>query len=106
MEAAFSNDSANGMLGALQESATFTAYNLQRNKAREAGDVVLEAIFLFKMPGDGLIPDYRLRLESSGAGISPRDFLARVVWPLLTTLKISREEIGRALTRRVAANPD
>jgi hypothetical protein len=106
MEAAFSNDSANGMLGALQESATFTAYNLQRNKAREAGDVVLEAIFLSKMPGDGLIPDYRLRLESSGAGISPRDFLARVVWPLLTTLKISREEIGRALTRRVAANPD
>ena len=108
--------------GALQESATFTAYNMQRNKARDAGDEVLEAIFFhiardeaahagfyrsmlqlelgddreetiadlayvlsrFKMPGDGLIPNYRQRLASSGAGISPRVFLARVVWPLLT----------------------
>ncbi len=31
--------------GALQEGATFTVYNLQRNKARDAGDEVLEAIF-------------------------------------------------------------
>jgi acyl-[acyl-carrier-protein] desaturase len=123
--------------GALQESATFTAYNLQRNRAREAGDEVLEAIFLyvgrdeaahagfyrdmiqlelvhdrdqtiadlahvllnFKMPGDGLIPDYRRRLESSGAGISPRIFLARVVWPLLTTLEISREEMKSAMKK-------
>jgi acyl-[acyl-carrier-protein] desaturase len=123
--------------GALQESATFTAYNLQRNKAREAGDEVLEAIFLyvgrdeaahagfyrdmiqlelihdreetvadlahvlsnFKMPGDGLIPDYRRRLESSGAGISPRVFLGRVVWPLLSTLQISREEMKSAMKK-------
>ncbi len=123
--------------GALQEGATFTAYNLQRNEARDAGDEVLEAIFLyvgrdeaahagfyrdmlqlelihnreetiadlayvfanFKMPGDGLIPEYRRRLASSGAGISPRVFLARVVWPLLTTLEISREEMKRALKK-------
>ncbi len=129
--------------GALQESATFTAYNLQRNKARDAGDEVLEAIFLyvgrdeaahagfyremlrlelthnreetladlayvlsnFKMPGDGLIPNYRDRLASSGAGISPRVFLARVVWPLLTALEISREEMKSALKKRVIANP-
>jgi acyl-[acyl-carrier-protein] desaturase len=125
--------------GALQESATFTAYNLQRNKAREAGDEVLEAIFLyvgrdeaahagfyrdmlqlelvqnreqtladlahvlsnFKMPGDGLIPDYTRRLAISGAGISPRVFLSRVVWPLLTTLEISREEMKDALKNSV-----
>jgi acyl-[acyl-carrier-protein] desaturase len=125
--------------GALQEGATFTAYNLQRSKAREAGDEVLEAIFLyvgrdeaahagfyrdmlrlelidnredaladlahvlsnFKMPGDGLIPNYRRRLKSTGAGISPRIFLTRVVWPLLTTLEISREEIKRALKQQV-----
>src|SRR5271155_4983539 len=31
--------------GALQEGATFTAYTLQRNIARDAGDEVLEAIF-------------------------------------------------------------
>lgn len=123
--------------GALQESATFTAYNQQRNKARDAGDEVLEAIFLFvgrdeaahagfyrdmlqlelihnreetladlayvlsnfKMPGDGLIPDYRRRLASSGAGISPRVFLARVVWPLLSTLEISREEMKSAMKK-------
>jgi acyl-[acyl-carrier-protein] desaturase len=123
--------------GALQESATFTAYNMQRNKAREAGDEVLEAIFFhiardeaahagfyrsmlqlelgddreatiadlayvlsrFKMPGDGLIPNYRQRLASSGAGISPRVFLARVVWPLLSTLEISREEMKSAMKK-------
>ena len=123
--------------GALQEGATFTAYNLQRNKARDAGDEVLEAIFFhiardeaahagfyrsmlqlelgndreetiadlayvlsrFKMPGDGLIPNYRRRLLESGAGISPRSFLIRVVWPLLTTLEISREEIKSAMKK-------
>ncbi len=31
--------------GALQEGATYTAYNQQRNLARSAGDTVLEAIF-------------------------------------------------------------
>jgi acyl-[acyl-carrier-protein] desaturase len=55
----------------------------------------------FKMPGDGLIPDYRRRLESSGAGISPRVFLARVVCPLLTTLEISREEMKRAMKKHL-----
>jgi acyl-[acyl-carrier-protein] desaturase len=54
----------------------------------------------FKMPGDGLIPNYRRRLASSGAGISPRVFLARVVWPLLTALEISREEMKSALKKR------
>src|SRR5271156_3922773 len=33
--------------GALQEGATFTAYNSQRNKAKNSGDGVLEAIFFF-----------------------------------------------------------
>jgi acyl-[acyl-carrier-protein] desaturase len=33
--------------GALQEGATYTAYNEQRNRARCAGDEVLEAIFFF-----------------------------------------------------------
>jgi acyl-[acyl-carrier protein] desaturase len=53
----------------------------------------------FKMPGDGLIPNYRQRLQTSGAGISSRVFLQHVVWPLLTTLKISREEVKLALRR-------
>ncbi|MGO9056735.1 MAG: acyl-ACP desaturase [Candidatus Binataceae bacterium] len=127
--------------GALQESATFTAYNLQRTKARGLGDEVLETIFFligrdeaahagfyramiqlelqddraqtiadlayvlanFKMPGDGLIPNYRQRLQSSGAGISPRLFLERVVWPLFSTLEISRDEMKLAVKKHAAA---
>jgi len=127
--------------GALQEGATFTAYNLQRTKARGLGDEVLEAIFFlvgrdeaahagfyrtmiqlelqddraetitdlayvlanFKMPGDGLIPNYRQRLQSSGAGISPRLFLERVVLPLFSTLEISRDEMKVALKKHAAA---
>jgi acyl-[acyl-carrier-protein] desaturase len=56
----------------------------------------------FKMPGDGLIPDYRDRLADSGAGISARAFLERVIWPLLTTLQIGRAEIKAALKRHAA----
>jgi acyl-[acyl-carrier-protein] desaturase len=128
--------------GALQEGATFTAYNLQRARAKNAGDEVLEAIFFligrdeaahagfyramiqlylaedregtiadlahvlsnFKMPGDGLIPNYTQRLRSSGAGISARLFMERVAAPLLGSLEISREELKVALKRhRLAA---
>jgi acyl-[acyl-carrier-protein] desaturase len=51
----------------------------------------------FKMPGDGLIENYQQRLRTSGAGISPRAFIERVVWPLLITLQISRPEFKQAL---------
>jgi acyl-[acyl-carrier-protein] desaturase len=123
--------------GALQEGATYVAYKVQKDRARGAGDKVLEAIFhfvgrdeaahggfyraiielelsqdrdgtvadlahvlsTFKMPGDGLIPNYRQRLQTFGAGISPRMFLERVVSPLLTTLQISRQELKHALKK-------
>jgi hypothetical protein len=52
----------------------------------------------FRMPGDGLITDYQNRLRAAGAG--PRTFIERVVWPLLITLQISREELKRALKIR------
>lgn len=124
--------------GALQESATYAAYKFQKDKARCAGDNVLEAIFHlvgrdeaahagfyraiiglelsqdrpatiadlaevlsgFKMPGDGLIANYRQRLRASGAGISARAFIERVVGPLLTTLQIDRQEFKQALKSR------
>lgn len=135
--------------GALQEGVTYVAYKLQKDKARSAGDQVLEAIFHlvgrdeaahagfyraiielelsqdrvgtiadladvvsnFKMPGDGLIANYRQRLRASGAGIGPRAFIERVVWPLLIGLKISRQELKQALNTRadvrinLVANP-
>jgi len=54
----------------------------------------------FKMPGDGLIANYQERLRASGAGISARSFVEHVVWPLLTTLQISRQEFKQALKTR------
>lgn len=50
----------------------------------------------FKMPGDGLIPDYHERLRCSGAGISPRTFVEHVLLPTLRTLKTSRAELRAA----------
>ena len=123
--------------GALQEGATYMAYKAQKEKARCAGDSVLEAIFHyvgrdeaahggfyravielelardragtisdlayvlsnFKMPGDGLIPNYQERLRTSGAGISARVFLEHVVLPTLKTVGTSREELKLALKK-------
>ncbi|MBF6571285.1 MAG: acyl-ACP desaturase [Candidatus Binataceae bacterium] len=53
----------------------------------------------FKMPGDGLIADYHARLQATGAGISPRVFMQRVVLPLLTTLGTTRDELRLAQMR-------
>ncbi|HUO05897.1 MAG TPA: acyl-ACP desaturase [Candidatus Binataceae bacterium] len=126
--------------GALQEGATYAAYKIQKDKAHDLGDEVLEAIFhlvgrdeaahagfyramiglelcrdregtigdiahvlaTFKMPGDGLIDNYRERLRTSGAGISPRVFLERVLMPLLATLDISRRELKLAMKKQIA----
>ncbi len=126
--------------GALQEGATYTAYKAQKEKARCAGDVVLEAIFHyvgrdeaahggfyraivelelahdregtiadlayvlseFRMPGDGLIPNYQERLRTSGAGISPRAFLEQVVLPTLKTVGTTRAELKLANRKRTA----
>ena len=123
--------------GALQEGATYMAYKAQKEKARCAGDTVLEAIFHyvgrdeaahggfyramielelahdrvgtisdlayvlsnFKMPGDGLIPNYQERLRTSGAGISARVFLEHVVLPTLKTVGTSREELKLAMKK-------
>ena len=54
----------------------------------------------FKMPADGLIANYRQRLQTSGAGISPRAFLERVVLPTVKTLGTSREKLKLTLKKR------
>ena len=53
---------------------------LSENRANTLADFAY-VLSRFKMPGDGLIPDYREWLRSSGAGISRRLFLERVVMP-------------------------
>lgn len=50
----------------------------------------------FKMPGDGLIPNYLENLRIGGGGISPRLFLTRAVFPLLKQLGTSRDELKNA----------
>lgn len=58
-----------------------------------------DVLMHFKMPGDGIIPNYRERLQATDAGISPRMFIERVVSPLLATLQIDRDEMKRARHR-------
>jgi acyl-[acyl-carrier-protein] desaturase len=58
----------------------------------------------FKMPGDGLIPDYQERLRTSGAGITPRTFLEHGLLPTLKTLGTSRAELKTALAQAIATN--
>ena len=50
----------------------------------------------FKMPGDGLIPNYHENLRIGGGGITPRAFLTRAVFPLLKQLGTSRDELKSA----------
>src|SRR5208282_939890 len=54
----------------------------------------------FKMPGDGLIPQYQERLRSGGGGITARLFMEGVVLPTLRSLGIAREEIKSARASR------
>jgi len=58
----------------------------------------------FKMPGDGLIPDYQERLRTTGAGISARAFLERGLLPTLRTLGTTRAELKGAMARLGAAS--
>jgi acyl-[acyl-carrier protein] desaturase len=57
----------------------------------------------FKMPGDGLIPDYQERLRTTGAGISARTFMERGLLPMLRTLGTTRVELKAATARLSAA---
>jgi acyl-[acyl-carrier-protein] desaturase len=50
----------------------------------------------FKMPGDGLIPNYHEHLRVGGGGISARTFYTRAVLPLLKQLGTSRDELRSA----------
>jgi len=60
----------------------------------------------FKMPGDGLIPDYQEQLRITGAGISARTFLERGLLPTLRTLGTTRAELKGAMARLGAASAE
>jgi acyl-[acyl-carrier-protein] desaturase len=80
---------------------TIIELEMAEDRENTIADLAL-VIAQFKMPGDGLIPDYQRRLTTSGAGISTRHFLAHGLFPTLTSLGTSREELRAALRRRPA----
>lgn len=57
----------------------------------------------FKMPGDGLIPNYQERLRTSGAGISTREFVERGLLPTLKTLGTTRAELKLAMAKNTSS---
>jgi len=75
---------------------------LEEDRAGTLADLA-RVIAGFKMPGDGLIPDYRERLRDSGAGISPRMFVEHALLPTLRMLKTSRAELKSAVEESASA---
>jgi hypothetical protein len=63
-------------------------------------DDLARVVGAFEMPGDKLIANYRERLSACGASVSGRRFVERVIWPLLATLGIRRQELKVALHQR------
>ena len=81
------------------------ALELSEDRVGTIADLAL-VVSQFKMPGDGLIPDYQERLRRSGAGISTRLFVEHGLLPTLRTLGTSRAELKTAAqnnTRSAAA---
>jgi len=72
-----------------------TGLELAEDRAGTISDLA-HVLRNFKMPGDGLIPFYRQRVQESGAGISSLTFIKRVLWPLLDTLEITHAEFTAA----------
>ncbi|MGH7864312.1 MAG: acyl-ACP desaturase [Candidatus Binataceae bacterium] len=75
---------------------TIVELEMAEDRAGTLADLAL-VISQFKMPADGLFPDYQERLRTSGAGISTRLFLTRGLFPTLKTLGTSRAELKNAL---------
>jgi acyl-[acyl-carrier-protein] desaturase len=65
-----------------------------------------EVVRRFRMPGDGLLDDYRRRMSVPGASLGRGTFLRHVALPLLRRLGVSRRELfGSAGLQAVAAAP-
>jgi acyl-[acyl-carrier-protein] desaturase len=68
------------------------AIEMEEDRAGTLRDLAF-VIANFKMPGDGLIPNYLENLKVGGGGISPRLFFTRAVMPILKQLGTSRDEL-------------
>jgi acyl-[acyl-carrier-protein] desaturase len=77
---------------------TMIEFEMEEDRIGTLGDFA-HVLANFKMPGDGLIPNYQERLKTSGAGISPRSFLENGVLPMIKAIGTTRAELKQALTR-------
>lgn len=78
------------------------ALDLAEDRSGTLGDLSY-VLGNFKMPGEGLIPNYLENLKTGGGGISARTFFTRAVLPLLKQLGTNRDEIKLALAPLVSA---
>jgi acyl-[acyl-carrier-protein] desaturase len=81
---------------------------IEEDRAGTIADLAL-VVGSFRMPAEGLIPNYQERLRESGAGISARQFVEHALFPMLRMLGTSRAELKAAtqgfpiLTQALAA---
>lgn len=73
------------------------AVEMEEDRSGTIADLA-HVIANFKMPGDGLIPNYLENLKVGGGGISTRTFFTRAVLPLLKNLGTSRDELKGSAT--------
>jgi acyl-[acyl-carrier-protein] desaturase len=78
------------------------ALELEEDRGGTLADLA-HVIANFKMPGDGLIPNYLENLKVGGGGISTRTFFTRAVLPLLKNLGTSRDELKGSATLELGA---
>jgi acyl-[acyl-carrier-protein] desaturase len=72
-----------------------TRIELEEDRAGTIADLAF-VVAHFRMPGEGLIPNYDGRLRESGAGISARQFVEYALFPTLKVLGTSRAELKAA----------
>jgi acyl-[acyl-carrier-protein] desaturase len=81
---------------------TVLAYELEEDRQGTIADLAY-VLANFRMPGDGLIPDYQQRLRVGGGGITPRQFTERAVLSTLRALGTTRSELRGALSSETSA---
>jgi acyl-[acyl-carrier-protein] desaturase len=78
---------------------------LEEDRAGTIADLAL-VVAGFRMPGDGLIPNYQERLRDTGAGITPRQFVEYALFPTLKMLGTNRAELKAATQPAIQIHTD
>lgn len=70
-------------------------YEMADDRSGTIADLAM-VIANFRMPGDGLIPNYQENLKIGGGGLSSRQFFMRAVLPMLKQIGTTRDELKSA----------